>query len=104
MHRQIARFMFDEKMWNVIVYDILRIWNVIVYDILRRIVLHLSYVFWTYITVGTRVNEVCTQILETCIDDNAECNSSNICDCKEGFEWNGVKCCEYRKLGIIKGQ
>ncbi|XP_053406285.1 neurogenic locus notch homolog protein 1-like [Mercenaria mercenaria] len=40
---------------------------------------------------GTRVTEACTNVLDTCIDDNAGCNGT-ICDCLPGFTWNGLLC------------
>lgn len=40
---------------------------------------------------GTRVTEKCTTVLDTCIDNYANCNGS-ICDCIHDFTWNGSFC------------
>ncbi|XP_060553466.1 neurogenic locus notch homolog protein 1-like, partial [Ruditapes philippinarum] len=40
---------------------------------------------------GTRVGESCTTEVDTCTDYYAECNGT-VCDCVEGFSWNGTIC------------
>lgn len=40
---------------------------------------------------GTRINEVCTTSLSTCVDKHAECNGT-VCDCADGFTYNGTNC------------
>ena len=40
---------------------------------------------------GTRVTEDCTNTVNTCVDDNAECNGT-VCTCLSGYIWNGSIC------------
>lgn len=40
---------------------------------------------------GTRVGDRCTNVVDTCIDDNAGCNGT-VCVCDAGFTWNGTLC------------
>jgi hypothetical protein len=40
---------------------------------------------------GTDIGDACRPNLDTCIDDNAECNGT-VCDCKAGFNHNGTIC------------
>lgn len=40
---------------------------------------------------GTHVTDPCTTVIDTCVDNYAECNGT-ICDCISGFIWNGTIC------------
>lgn len=44
-----------------------------------------------YVIDGTRVDDSCTTLHDTCIDDYAEC-SAGTCTCISGFTWNGLIC------------
>ena len=46
---------------------------------------------YNYIKVGTRVTEICSTVVNTCVDDNAECNGT-ICNCLPKYVWNGTHC------------
>ena len=41
--------------------------------------------------VGRFVGNDCTTNRDTCTDDNAGCNGT-ICDCNDGFLWDGMIC------------
>mgnify|MGYP001575875583 CR=1 FL=1 len=47
--------------------------------------------FSNHVSDGTRVTEACTTVLNTCTDCHAFCNGT-VCDCEEGFYWNGTHC------------
>ena len=49
-----------------------------------------EYLFFFYID-GTIVGQTCTSGLDTCAQNNARCNGT-ICDCVEGFTYNGTAC------------
>jgi hypothetical protein len=44
--------------------------------------------------VGTHVTDICSSVVDTCIDDHAECNGT-ICNCIDMFKWNGTQCGKY---------